>query len=166
MRMVTKKYLVLAGIILVIISGTALYQQYSLSNRQSMVREMGSHVMPFSLEETTHIFKQNPLGGVEQVLVKDPTNKNQIALIQMHLEYEAHNFRRGNFKDPVTIHGENMPGVTDLSKRATDITFTYHALANGAEIVYSSKDPNAISAIHTWFGAQVKDHGQDAMEMH
>lgn len=163
--MVTRKYLVLAAIILVIISGTALYRQYSLSNRQSMVREMGSHVMPFSLGETTHIFKQLPDGGVEQVLVKDPSNKDQIALIQMHLEYETNNFRQGNFKDPITIHGENMPGVADLSNRAADVVFTYNALPNGAEIIYTSKDPDAISAIHTWFDAQATDHGRDAVKI-
>ncbi len=164
--MITRKYLVLAGIALIIIGGVAWYQQYSLSNRQAVVREMGSYVMPFSLEETTHIFKQLPDGGIEQVLVKDPANKDQIALIQMHLQYETDSFRQGNFSDPMKIHGEDMPGVTDLRKNVAEIIFTYHVLPDGAEIIYSSKNSNAISAIHTWFDAQVKDHGQDAMEMH
>lgn len=163
--MVTRKYLALAGVVLVIILGVALYQQYSLSNRQATVREMGSHVMPFSLEETTHIFKQLPDGGIEQVLVKDATNKDQISLIQMHLEYETNSFRQGNFSDPMKIHGEDMPGVNDMRKNVAEIIFTYHALPNGAEIIYASKDPDAISAIHTWFDAQVKDHGQDALGM-
>lgn len=163
--MITKKYLFLAGIILLIIGAAVAYQQYSLSNRQTMIHETGSHVMPFSLEETTHIFKQLPDGGIEQVLAKDSANKDQIALIQMHLEYEATNFRQGNFLDPMKIHGEDMPGVNDLRRDATKIVFTYHALPLGAEIIYSSKDSDAISAIHTWFDAQVKDHGQDAIEM-
>lgn len=148
-----------------IIGGTVLYQEYSLSNKQAMVHEMGSRVMPFSLEETTHIFKQLPDGGIEQIFVKDPSNPEQIDLVQAHLEYEVSNFRQGNFKDPMTIHGDTMPGVSDLRKGAAKITFTYHALPNGAEITYSSKDPDLISAIHVWFDAQVKDHGRNAMEM-
>ncbi len=164
--MITRKYLIFIGTALVLILGTVSYRQYSLSNRQAMVHEMGSYVMPFSLEDTTHVFKQNPLGGVEQVLVKDPTNKDQIALIQMHLEYEASSFRQGNFSDPMKIHGEDMPGVNDMRKNVAEIVFTYHTLPNGAEIIYSSKNSNAISAIHTWFDAQVKDHGKDAMEVH
>ncbi len=164
--MVTRKYLILIGIALVLILESVLYWQYSLSNRQATVHEMGSYIMPFSLEETTHIFKQLPDGGVEQVLVKDPGNKDQIALIQMHLQYETDSFRQGNFSDPMKIHGEDMPGVSDLRKDVTKIIFTYHALSNGAEITYSSKDPGAVSAIHTWFDAQVKDHGKDATGIH
>lgn len=163
--MAAQKYFILMGIVLVVIGGALWYREYFLSDRQAMVREMGSHVMPFSLEETTHIFKQLPDGGIEQVLVKDPANKNQVALIQAHLKYETDNFRQGNFKDPMTIHGDTMPGVTELSKRAADIIFTYHILPNGAEIIYASKDPDAISAIHTWFDAQVVDHGRDAVKI-
>ncbi|MBI5817177.1 MAG: hypothetical protein HZB09_02000 [Candidatus Yonathbacteria bacterium] len=160
--MMTKKYLLLAGIVLVAIGAVAWYQQYSLSNRQAMVHEMGSHVMPFSLEETTHIFKQLSDGGVEQVLAKDPSNKEQVMLIQTHLEYETTSFRQGNFADPMKIHGENMPGVNELRQNVTNIIFTYHPLPDGAEIIYSSKNSGAISAIHTWFDAQVQDHGKDA----
>jgi hypothetical protein len=133
------------------------------TSRQAMVHEQGSAVMPFDLDRTTHVFKTNETGGIETVIAKDPIDSQQIALIQQHLQHEAMQFRAGDFGDPAVIHGATMPGLSELVAGAANITFSYSALSDGAQISYATNDPILVDALHHWFAAQLADHGHDAM---
>ena len=133
------------------------------ANRQAMVHEQGGTVMPFDLDRTTHVFKTTDTGGIETVIAKDLADSPQIVLIQQHLEHEVLRFREGDFGDPATIHGTGMPGLTELAAGAANITFSYAALPNGAQITYATKAPRLIDALHRRFAAQLADHGHDAM---
>jgi hypothetical protein len=133
------------------------------ANRQALVHEQGGAVMPFDLDRTTHVFKTTEIGGIETVSAKDAADSEQIALIQQHLQHEAMQFRAGDFGDPATIHGTDMPGLSELAAGAENITFNYAALPNGARITYETNDPILVDALHRWFAAQLADHGHDAM---
>jgi len=132
------------------------------ANPQAMVHDMGQHVMPFDLSQTTHIFEMTESGGIQQVIAKDSTDRVQIELIQQHLQHEAMRFRVGDFSDPSSLHGGDMPGVKELSLGATQVTIEYVALPNGAQITLTTQDLHLLTAIHRWFGAQLSDHGSDA----
>ncbi|HKZ82213.1 MAG TPA: hypothetical protein VJ793_00995 [Anaerolineae bacterium] len=134
------------------------------TNRQEMVHDMGGSVMPFDLDETTHIFKMTDTGGIQQVIAKDASDQEQIALIQQHLQHEAMRFGMGDFGDPSTLHGEDMPGLKDLEAGAGRIQVDYTALPAGAQITYTTQDPHLVTALHQWFGAQLSDHGSDATD--
>ena len=133
-----------------------------LANQQAMVHDMGYQVMPFDLSQTTHIFEMTESGGVQQVIAKDPGDNAQIILIQQHLQHEAMRFRAGDFSDPTSLHGGDMPGVKELARGAAQIKIEYTALPNGAQITFATQDLQLITAIHRWFGAQLSDHGSDA----
>lgn len=166
MKMNSKTGLLLLGIIMVIgIAGVLLYQQHqtALANRQAMIHENGSKIMPFDLNHTSHIFKKTLNGGIQQVVIKDIKDNEQIPMIRLHLQREAQLFQKGNFSDPSGLHGEEMPGLKELSQGAENITISYADLPNGAQISYSTKDTTLINAIHQWFDAQTSDHGNDAM---
>jgi hypothetical protein len=96
--------------------------------------------------------------------VKDSANAQQITLIQSHLQHEAGKFQRGDFSDPARIHGDEMPGLTELKSGFAQIEIRYTALPNGGEIRYTTTDPALVSALHHWFMAQVSDHGRHAMD--
>jgi hypothetical protein len=130
--------------------------------RQEEVAARGAKVMPFDLEQTTHVFQKLDDGGLQKVIVKDPANKKQIALIQSHLKEESEKFHKGDFSDPAKIHGEDMPGLAQLKTGAAKIDVRYTALPDGAEIRYTAKDPNLVAALHQWFAAQLSDHGHHA----
>src|SRR5512144_88425 len=83
----------------------------AVGSRQAIVRDRGAQVMPFDLDQTTHIFTPTGTGGVEKVIVKDSNDAEQIRMIQDHLEHEAAQFSNGDFADPAAIHGERMPGL-------------------------------------------------------
>ncbi len=135
--------------------------------RLDAVVERGSHVMPFDLEQTTHVFSKTEDGGVQQVIVKDPNNAEQINLIRRHLTKISDEFKRGDFSNPAKIHGDTMPGLAELRKaKPNQIAIVYKELPDGAEIKYSSDNPTLINAIHQWFDAQLSDHARHAVSGH
>ena len=130
--------------------------------RHGEVATRGAKVMPFDLEQTIHVFEKLDDGGLQKVVVKDSSNKKQIALIQSHLKEESEKFRKGDFSDPAKIHGEDMPGLADLKSGAKKIDIRYTVLLDGAQIRFTAKDPKLVTALHRWFSAQVSDHGHHA----
>jgi hypothetical protein len=130
--------------------------------RQEEVAAKGAKVMLFDLEKTTHVFQKLDDGGLQKVVVKDPLNKKQIALIQSHLKEESGKFRKGDFSDPAKIHGQDMPGLAELKAGAKQIDIRYASLPDGAQVRYTTKDPKLVAALHRWFDAQLSDHGHHA----
>lgn len=135
---------------------------FTTQNRQEEVAARGATVMPFDLEKTVHVFEKFDDGGLQKVVVKDPSNKEQISLIQAHLKEESERFRRGDFSDPAKIHGRDMSGLAALSSGSLKVEVVYTPLPDGAEIRYTTKDPALLMAIHHWFDAQLSDHGRHA----
>ena len=118
--------------------------------------------MPFDVGKTVHIFKMTESGGVERVIIRDKTYADQVVLIQQHLRKEAHQFQRGDYSDPATLHGASMPGLRDLQLGARRVKVSYADLSDGVEITFKTSDLHLLTAIHRWFGAQLSEHGADA----
>jgi len=118
--------------------------------------------MPFDLSKTVHVFEMTEDGGIQQVVAKDGSDAKQVMLIQQHLQYEAERFRKGDFSDPAALHGEDMPGLRELSAGANHLIVTYAPLANAGEIRFATQDNRLVTAVHRWFGAQLSEHGADA----
>jgi hypothetical protein len=136
-------------------------------SRLDEVTERGARVMPFDLEQTTHVFTKTETGGVQQVIAKDPAQGEQIELIRQHLSKIAREFAQGDFSDPAKIHGEAMPGLAELkAAKPGAIQIEYREIAAGAQIDYVTKDPSLIDAIHRWFDAQLSDHARHAVPGH
>ena len=136
-------------------------------SRLDEVAHRGEKVMPFSLDQTTHIFTKTEDGGVQQVIVKDVSNTDQIKMIKDHLLQISQEFAQGDFSAPMSINGENMPGLAKLRQaKPGQIKIEYKELDNGAQINYSTNDENLIAAIHEWFDAQLSDHARHAISGH
>lgn len=134
----------------------------SAQTTQEHVHHMGHNVMPFDLSKTTHVFQMTESGGVERVIIKAASAKDQVTMIQQHLKHESAAFQRGDYSDPASLHGENMPGLKELQAGASQIQVSYSPLPTGAEITFTTKDIKLLTAIHRWFGAQLSEHGADA----
>ena len=132
---------------------------------QEHVHHMSQEVMPFDLSISFHVFRMTESGGVQRVVLRDPQGgrADQVSLIRQHLQHEAKEFQRGNFSDPATLHGAAMPGLKELQAGSSKIKVTYSELPTGAQITFESSDVHALTAIHRWFGAQLSEHGTDAM---
>jgi hypothetical protein len=137
-------------------------EQASLTERQAAVAEAGAEVMPFNLDDTTHIFTDTATGGIQDVVADDVADQTNIELIRRHLHAEAAKFRVGDFSDPEAIHGPAMPGLSILEERFGEISVTLIETDLGATITYSTDDADVVDAIHAWFAAQTSDHDDHA----
>jgi hypothetical protein len=135
-------------------------------SRQSEVARKGARVMPFDLARTTHRFDDTAAGGVETVTANDADDTRQIELIRSHLGHEAARFSRGDFSDPATIHGKDMPGLATLAAAGDKLRVSYEAVPAGARLSYSSADPAVTRAVHAWFAAQRSDHAVHEQHHH
>lgn len=152
-------------IALALLAGAGLIAANSIAlaqTPQAHVHDAAHGVMPFDISKTIHVFRMTEQGGVQRVVLRDAAATEQVPFIQQHLEHEAQRFQAGDYSDPGTLHGKDMPGLKDLQTGASRITVTYAALADGAEISFSTDDRHLLTAIHRWFGAQLSEHGADA----
>ena len=133
----------------------------SMTDQQMAAR--AQQVMPFDLNRTTHTFTKKASGGVQVVVVKDPADTRDLALIRAHLRDEAEQFRAGNYSDPAKIHGMDMPGVKELEQGASRIHVEYGDAPNGGQVTYSTSEPALIDALHAWFDRQRSDHSMPGM---
>jgi hypothetical protein len=152
---------------LLMIQGPIEAGEGATESRLDEVQRRGAQVMPFSLEQTTHIFTKTEKGGIQQVIAKENAETQQIGLIQAHLSKISSQFTQGDFSEPAKIHGEDMPGLAALRQAGPgQIKIEYQELRNGARISYAAEDPNLIRTIHQWFDAQLTDHARHAIPGH
>jgi hypothetical protein len=155
--------LVVAGSFLVLLTLlVASCASQAAQGRQQMVHQMGPDVMPFDLAKTQHVFQMTDSGGIQLVIIRDQKYADQLESIRQHLQHEAMRFSMGDFSDPTSLHGADMPGTKELGAGAAMVKVTYSELPNGAQIAFETSDTHLVTAIHRWFGAQLSDHGADA----
>ena len=136
------------------------------TSRQAEVAAKGAVVMPFDVAKTLHTFTSTDTGGVMLVATRAADDATNMALIRTHLTQQATKFAAGNFDDPAGIHGASMPGLAALNAGAPMVKVVYADAAQGAQITFTTGDPSLVAALHSWFDAQVMDHGTDAMAGH
>lgn len=130
--------------------------------QQEHVHHMSHSVMPFDMSETIHIFKMTEEGGIQRVISRNDDAVHQIMLIQQHLKHEAEKFKRGDYSDPLALHGPAMPGLKELQAAGAGINIAYADLPLGGQITFETTSLHLLTAIHRWFGAQLSEHGADA----
>ena len=120
------------------IAASAQAVEKASDDRLDEVVQRGSTVMPFNLDQTTHIFSKTEQGGLQQVIVKDSSNAEQIKLIRAHLSKISTEFIQGDFSNPIKIHGENMPGLAALrTAKPGQINIVYKELPRTWPIITS-----------------------------
>ncbi|MGA2842644.1 MAG: hypothetical protein ABSG18_21235 [Steroidobacteraceae bacterium] len=88
-------------------------------------------------------------------------------MVREHLRRIQAEFQQGNFAGPSHVHGVEMPGLTELkAAKPGAIAIVYRDVTGGAELIYRTANAELVSALPTWFDAQVSDHGDDALAGH
>jgi hypothetical protein len=117
--------------------------------------------MGFDLDRTLHEFAPTSDGGVLTVTSRDG-DAAQVKLVRSHLEYQAAAFRRGDWANPIRIHGAEMPGLPELMRARGKLKIDYQPIAGGGRITFVATQSEVTSALHRWFSAQNSDHGKHA----
>ncbi|WP_460837128.1 aspartate carbamoyltransferase [Noviherbaspirillum agri] len=142
-------------------------ERLSDTQRQAEVSQRSKDVMPFSLPATTHIFTKSAEGGVQRVVAKNSSDAAQVTLIRQHLQEIREQFLKGDFSGPSHIHGQDMPGLRELTQaKPGQLDIAYKDVKGGAQLTYKTKETVLVAALHRWFDAQLSDHGKDAVEEH
>jgi hypothetical protein len=120
--------------------------------------ERGARAMGFSQTATAHHFLLNPDGGVIQVEVKDAADTANRDLVRQHLSHVARMFAEGDFDTPALVHGRTPPGADALRRLKSEISYTYEETETGARVRISTKNAEALAAVHDFLRFQIEDH--------
>ena len=118
----------------------------------------GDHVMGFSHDKATHHFFLYADGGVIDVRSNAADDTATRDEIRMHFGHIARMFADGDFSAPMLIHAQNPPGSAAMKKLRDAIQYKLENTEQGARIRITSKNPDAVAAIHEFLRFQIKDH--------
>ena len=105
-----------------------------------------------------HVFEPLPDGG-RIVLQRKEADSTGTETIRAHMRTIATAFANGDFAVPGFVHATtDVPGTAEMRKLRADITYSPSDLPNGGEVLISTKNPRAVTAIHEFLAFQRMDH--------
>jgi hypothetical protein len=122
------------------------------------MNERGNQGMGFSQEKTTHHFYLRKTGGVIQVEANDPKDTISRDRIRQHLGHIAIMFAEGNFDTPMFVHDQMPPGVPEMQRLKSAISYKYEETPRGGRVSISSDDSQAVTAVHSFLRFQITEH--------
>ena len=122
------------------------------------LEERGERAMGFSQTATVHHFLLKPDGGVIQVEVKDSADASNLGLVRQHLAHVARAFAEGDFETPALVHERVPPGTEVMRRLKSEISYTYEETEAGARVRLSTKNAEALAAVHAFLRFQIEDH--------
>lgn len=125
---------------------------------QQGVIERGDHVMGFSHDKSTHHFLLYPDGGAIDVQANKLEDAATRDAIRSHFTHIVTMFAAGDFSAPMLIHSQNPPGTETMKQLREQIQYKLESTAGGARIRITTKNAEALQAVHTFLRFQIKDH--------
>jgi hypothetical protein len=122
------------------------------------MNERGDKVMGFDHLKTTHHFLLRSDGGVIQVEANEGTDTESRDQIRGHLRHISKMFGEGNFTAPMLVHETNPPGTAVMKQLQDKISYEFEETEKGARILISTRDAEALNAIHDFLRFQIKEH--------
>jgi hypothetical protein len=154
------RLLLITGALLALaaICTTASPQDGSGSSHGAGMNERGGQVMGFSQTETTHHFYLWRDGGVIQVEANESSDTASRDEIREHLAHIANMFSHGDFNAPMLIHAQTPPGVPEMKRLKRKIRYKFEQTNRGGQVLISTSDPEALSAVHDFLRFQIREH--------
>lgn len=111
---------------------------------------------------SVHQFDALPDGGRIE-LQRAVDDSAGVAQIRAHLREIAAAFKRGDFSIPGFVHQQQVPGTAVMAAKRDVITYAERDLPRGGEVRITTKDPEAIAAIHEFMAFQRQGHHAGGM---
>jgi len=121
------------------------------------LQDRGARVMGVDQYTSSHQFEALPDGGRIE-LVRDVDDTAGVRTIREHLRTVARQFARGDFSASATVHARAVPGTAVMRARRRAIRYEFRPLPRGGEVRISTRDPQALGAIHEFLAFQRADH--------
>lgn len=117
----------------------------------------GAGTMGVDQYASRHRFEDLPDGGRIELQMRE-ADSTAVAAIRAHLQKTAAEFRAGVFTAPEATHAMVVPGTGVMAAKRGAIRYTYRELPQGGEILISTTDAEALSAIREFLAFQRSDH--------
>jgi hypothetical protein len=122
------------------------------------LQERGETAMGVNQYTSKHVFEPLPDGG-RIVLQREASDSVGLAAIRAHMDTISKSFANGDFAVPGFVHATgDVPGTAAMKRLKAEITYTPRDLPGGAQVVISTRNPEAVGAIHEFLAFQRMDH--------
>lgn len=122
------------------------------------LQQRGETAMGVNQYTSQHVFEPLADGG-RIVLQRMQTDSVGEAAIRAHMRAISTSFGNGDFAIPGFVHATgDVPGTAVMQRLKAEISYTPRDLPRGAEVVISTRNPEAVSAIHEFLAFQRMDH--------
>jgi hypothetical protein len=139
-------------------SGTLHAQAQPPKDHHAQMNARGDEAMGFDQAKTTHHFHLYEDGGAIEVTVKDPNDHANLTAIRTHLPHIAQRFAAGDFAIPHFVHDDKVAGTETMTRLRDQIAYKYDDVANGGLVRITTRDPQALAAVHDFLRYQITDH--------
>lgn len=136
-----------------------MHQQHMKAQQHAGLQHRGDEGMGFSQSATTHHFLLREDGGVIQVEANDAQDTASRDQIRQHLQHIAGAFAKGDFDIPMFVHDrQDVPGVKVMQQKKDAIAYRYETTDQGGQVVISTSDATARTAVRDFLVFQIKEH--------
>ena len=111
---------------------------------------------------STHRFDALPDGGRIE-LQRDTDDSAGTAQIRRHLREVSTAFAAGDFRTPVFVHAGDVPGTDVMAAKRGVISYSVHDLPRGAALRITTRDADALRAVHAFLAFQRGEHHAGGM---
>ncbi len=143
-------------------AGMTHEQHLAQMKKEADMRAHGKEAMGFDQDTTTHHFATASDGGSIAVDVNSPADLAGRDQIRAHLKEIAASFKQGDFSKPFMTHGEQPPGVPELQRLKSEISYVYTETPKGGILRIITGNPDALAAVHVFLRYQMSEHGTGA----
>ena len=141
-----------------LVACTAREETASADSGFAALQQRGETAMGVNQYTSAHIFEPLPIGG-RIVLQRKEGDSVGEGTIRTHMRTIATAFANGDFAIPGFVHAmSDVPGTTKMKALRSEITYSERDLPRGAEVVISTKNPDAVAAVHEFLAFQRMDH--------
>ena len=121
------------------------------------MQQRGHAAMGVDQYTSYHQFDDLPDGG-RIALQRDLADAAGVATIRAHLRHIAAAFAQGDFALPGFVHATDVPGTAVMAAQRAAIRYEFHALPGGGEVRITTRNPQALSAVHQFLAFQRSEH--------
>lgn len=123
------------------------------------VQKRGADARAMGIDQSTATHRFDALrdgGRIElQHVARDSAG---IAQIRQHMREIAVAFAAGDFRTPAFVHMQQVPGTTVMAAKRATITYAVRDLPRGADVRITTRNADALAAVHQFIAFQRKDH--------
>ena len=123
------------------------------------VQARGADARAMGVDQYTSPHRFDALADGARIELQRTTDDSAgIAQIRGHMREIAAAFTAGDFRTPAFVHAQEVPGTDVMAAKRGAITYQARDLPRGAEVRITTRDADALRAVHRFIAFQRGDH--------